>query len=266
MWNRILKLLHGAGGSGGAHRRQCPGRARPGVESLDARDLPSAGVIPHTSASGRAVHFVAKDFDSGDFVSKIDNPFFPLVPGTTFIYQGIKDGQVSRDEFSVTHQTKTILGVRTTVIRDRAFLDGRLVEDTIDWFAQDEDGNVWYFGENSKTLENGVVVSTEGSWQAGVKGARPGIIMEAHPRPGDSYHQEFAPGVAEDQAQVLSLHDNVTVPFGSFRDVLKTRDFSRLDPAGTEIKQYAPGIGFIRSRDLHGGMEFLELVSIQRRR
>src|SRR5689334_22566742 len=125
-------------------------------------------------------------FDPNNFVSKIDNPYFPLKPGTTFIYRGETDGTPTRDVMTVTHQTKEILGVTTTVVHDRVYEDGVLTEDTFDWYAQDEDGNVWYFGEDTKELdENGNVTSTEGSWEAGVNGAEPGIVMLAHPHKGD---------------------------------------------------------------------------------
>src|SRR5262249_2045245 len=175
---------------------------------------------------------------SDHFVATIDNPFFPLIPGTTFIYDGSTDRQPARDVFAVTHDTKEILGVTTTVIRDRAFVNGELVEETFDWFAQDDVGNVWYFGEDAREIQNGVIVSTQGPWEAGVDGALPGIVMEAQPRKGDSYQQEFAPGVAEDQATVLSLNANVKVPFGSFDDCLKTEDTSPLDPGTVEHKFY----------------------------
>jgi hypothetical protein len=207
---------------------------------------------------------LARHIDPNQFVSTIDNPYFPLVPGTTFIYAGSQDGVPVRDEFTVTNETKQILGVTTTVIRDRAFLNGELVEETLDWFAQDKAGNVWYFGEDSKELENGVVVSTEGSWEAGVKGARPGIVMEARPRVGDSYRQEFAKRVAEDRATVLSLRQRVEVPYGSFDKCLKTRDFTPLEPDVVEHKFYCAGVGFTRSVMVKGGNETLELVQIIR--
>jgi len=118
--------------------------------------------------------------DSADFVTEIDNLYFPLKPGTTFIYRGETEEGVQRNEVVVTNQTKTILGVLTTVVWDRVWdEDDELVEETYDWYAQDKDGNVWYFGEDSKEYESGVVVSTAGSWEAGVDGAKPGIIMEA---------------------------------------------------------------------------------------
>ena len=144
------------------------------------------------------------DINAHDFVRRVTNPFFPLRPGTTFYYEGSEEGTPTSTVVTVTSDTKKILGVTTTVVHDQGFSDGVLSEDTFDWYAQDEDGNVWYFGEDTKELdESGNVISTEGSWQAGVDGARAGIVMEAHPKVGDRYYQEFLRGQAEDQAQVL---------------------------------------------------------------
>lgn len=202
------------------------------------------------------------DIDPDEFVTEIDNPYFPLTPGTTFFYEGYKDNNATSNEVYVTHKTKKIIGVTTVVVRDRAFLNGKLVEETFDWYAQDEDGNVWYFGEDAKEYENGVVVSTEGSWQAGVNGAKPGIVMEAEPEKGDIYRQEYAKGVAEDMAKVLRLNVGVTVPYGSFKHCIETKDYSMLDPGIVEHKYYAPGIGFVSGIMVKGGSENTELVNI----
>src|SRR5690348_1272196 len=176
------------------------------------------------------------------FVNQIDNKFFPLTPGTTFYYQGEKDGISASDAFAVTHQTQVIAGVVCTVVHDQAYENGVLVEDTIDWFAQDTEGNVWYFGEDTKELDaNGNVISTEGSWQAGVNGAQPGVVMEADPHVGDTYQQEFSAGVAEDMATVLALNKTVNVPFGSFKDCLETEEFTPLEPGAIDHKFYAQG-------------------------
>jgi len=200
---------------------------------------------------------------ANQFVRTIDNRFLPLEPGTTFIYREKADGETERDVVAVTDQTKTILGVKTVVVRDTATdAQGGLVEDTLDWYAQDKAGNVWYFGEDTKEYKNGHVVSTEGSWQAGVKGAKPGIVMEAHPRPGDTYLQECAPGVAEDTATVLQLGQSVTVPFGTFHNVLVTEDYTPLD-SPVEHKQYAPCIGLVRAEVIKGGKEVAVLVDVQ---
>jgi hypothetical protein len=206
------------------------------------------------------------DIDPDNFVSEITNPFFPLAPGTTFYYAGEKEGVPISDVRVVTHETKVILGVTCTVVHDQAYEDGVLVEDTFDWFAQDEEGNVWYFGEDTKELdENGNVISTEGSWEAGVDGAQPGIIMEAHPKVGDRYQQELAPGVAEDMAQVIRLQDEeVCVSYGCFEDdeLLLTKEWTPLDRGVVEEKYYAEDVGFILGVMVKGGDERIELVRI----
>jgi len=196
------------------------------------------------------------------FVDVIDNPYFPLTPGTTFVYEGEDEDETVRDEVFVTNETKTVMGVNTIVVRDRVFEDGELAEETFDWYAQDKDGNVWYFGEDSKDYEDGEVVSTAGSWEAGVDGAQPGIIMEGNPQVGDTYRQEYYAGEAEDMAEVLSLNESVTVAYGSFEDCLKTKEWTPLEPGIEENKYYASGTGIFLEMAVKGGSERLELVDI----
>jgi hypothetical protein len=204
-----------------------------------------------------------KNPDPGNFVSKVDNRFFPLQPGTTFFYEGDEEGAPTTNKTFVTHDTKQIQGVDTTVVRDRAFKRGVLVEDTFDWYAQDKDGNVCYFGEDTKELDKqGNVISTEGSWEAGVDGAEPGLVMEAKPRVGDTYQQEFAPGVAEDMAKVLSLDKSTCVPYRCFDNLLLTKEWTPLEPGVAEHKYYAKGVGFVRGVMVTGGKEHTELVRI----
>jgi hypothetical protein len=224
----------------------------------------NTSLIALTLAAGTVATVLAANINPKDFSTTIDNPFFPLVPNTTFVYLGTKEGSAQRDEFAVTRRTKMIMGVTCREVRDQAYLDGVLVEDTLDWFAQDKQGNVWYFGEDTKELDaNGNVISTEGSWQAGVNGAQPGIVMEADPRVGDPpYRQEFLAGVAEDMATILALNKTVNVPFGSFSNCLETEEFSPLEPGAIDHKFYARGVGFIQSVALRGGRERLELVTI----
>ena len=204
--------------------------------------------------------------DPGNFVRYVTNPFFPLKPGTTFYYKGEKDGVPTSDTMLVTDQTKLILGVACTIVHHQSFEDGVLIEDTFDWYAQDKDGNVWYFGEDTKEVdENGNVITTEGSWEAGVDGAQPGIIMEAHPKVGDRYQQEFAPGVAEDMAQVIrSKDDEVCVKVGCFEDdeLVLTKEWTPLEPGVVEEKYYAEDVGFIKGVMVKGGDERTELVRI----
>lgn len=204
------------------------------------------------------------EIDPDNFVSQVDNPYFPLEPGTTLIYRGETEGVPTRNVTYVTNDTKVILGVTTIVVHDQAFEEGVLVEDTFDWFAQDVDGNVWYFGEDTKELdEDGNVISTEGSWEAGVDGAEPGIVMLADPKKGDRYQQELLPGVAEDKAQVIGYEDSFCVPYGCFDNVLVTKEWSPLDRGVVENKYYAEGIGFISAVMVKGGEENTELVRIR---
>ncbi len=216
-----------------------------------------------TLTAGMAATVLAdNNINPQNFSTTIDNPFFPLVPNTTYVYVGTTEGSVARDEFAVTRRTKLILGVTCREVRDRGYVDGVLTEDTLDWFAQDTEGNVWYFGEDTKELDaNGNVISTEGSWQAGVDGAQPGVIMKAKPRVGDTYQQEFSAGVAEDMATVLALNKTVNVPFGTFKGCLETEEITPLK-VGEINRFYASGVGFIQSVALKGDRERLELVTI----
>jgi hypothetical protein len=165
-------------------------------------------------------------------------------------------------EFVVTGQTKTIMGVDTRVIHDTHWEAGKVVEITDDWFAQDDAGNVWYLGEFSSEYKNGKLVGHKGSWEAGKNGAQAGIVMEANPKVGDTYQQEVAPGIAEDQATVLSLTESVCVPYGCFSNVLKTKESTPLEPSVAEHKYYAPGVGQIKSVMVQGGSEESNLVNI----
>ncbi len=198
-----------------------------------------------------------------DFVAQINNQYLPMSPGTTFIYDGESEDGKEEIEVNVTHETKEILGVTCVVVRDRVWIDGELVEDTFDWFAQDKDGNVWYFGEDSKEYEGGKVVSTEGSWEAGVDGAKPGIIMKGNPQVGDAYRQEYYEDEAEDMAEVLSLNESISVPYGSFENCLKTQEWTPLEPDVVENKYYAPGVGVVLEVAVEGESERVELVEVR---
>jgi hypothetical protein len=198
-----------------------------------------------------------------DFVEVIDNPYLPLKPGTTLVYEGTSDGERETTEVTTTDRTKEVMGVTTTVVRDQVFVAGELVEDTFDWFAQDRYGNVWYFGEISREYKGGKFVGTEGSWEAGVDGAEPGIVMLADPQVGDSYRQEYYAGEAEDTAEVWALERSVTVPHGSFDGVLVTEDSNPLEPKLLEHKCYAPGIGVVLERLIKGGQEVLRLADVR---
>jgi hypothetical protein len=194
-----------------------------------------------------------------DFTAEITNPCFPLTPGQTFIYEGGADS----NEVSVTHETREVMGVTCVVVRDRVWVNRELEEETYDWYAQHQNGDVWYFGEISLQYDNGVVVSTEGSWEAGEDDAKPGIIMKAHPQIGDSYRQEFYEDEAEDMAEVLSLTDSVSVPYGQFTNCVKTKEWTPLEPGVTEHKFYAAGVGLLREATVEGGSGHSDLVAIR---
>jgi len=200
------------------------------------------------------------EIDPEDFVQNVQgNSYFPLTPNTVLTYESDSERIVVR----VTNKTKKILGITCRVVRDTVTdkETGKLVEDTVDWLAQDTDGNVWYFGEISQEFdEQGELVSLQGSWKAGVNGAKPGIIMEAKPKKGDVYRQEFLLGEAEDLARVSGIGRTVTVPAGTYNNCLKTEDFTPFDPGLKERKFYAPGVGLVLTIDPDGTRE--ELVTV----
>jgi hypothetical protein len=201
---------------------------------------------------------------ASEFAPRVDNPWFPLRTGTVYVYRGSKDARPSRDVVSVLQATKTILGVRCTVVADRLFLSGRLEERTHDWYAQDRAGNVWYLGEATAELRpDGSVRTREGSWRAGVDGARAGIFMPAHPRPGDTGIQEIYRGHAEDHFRVLSLSATVSTPRVSSRRALLTREWTPLEPGVVDHKLYVRGVGTVLEQTVRGGDERNELVAIR---
>jgi hypothetical protein len=189
------------------------------------------------------------------FSAHVDNPYFPLKPGTTYRYRGMEDGKRSLDVVTVTRRTRRIAGASCRVVRDRLYLDGRLAEDTTDWYSQDRAGTVWYFGEATKELDrNGNVTSREGSWRAGVNGARQGVFMPAHPRVGDEFAQEHYPGHAEDRFRVIRRD----------RRTLTTREWTPLEPGVVDHKRYRRGVGLVAERTVKGGDDHAELVSSSR--
>jgi len=191
----------------------------------------------------------------------IDNPYWPMTPGSRWVY---REGP-QRIVVTVTHRTKIVAsGVTARVVHDRATEDGQLVEDTFDWYAQDTRGNVWYVGEDTTEYEHGKPVSKAGSWEAGVDGARAGIVMLAHPRVGRRYREEHYPGHAMDAAKVLSRGEQVQVPFGHFRHVLLTKNFNPLEPRVLEYKWYARGIGPVLELGVSGGSDRAELLRYRR--
>jgi hypothetical protein len=190
------------------------------------------------------------------FVRDVTNPWFPLKPGTVFVYIGEKDGQRGRDIVTVTHSTKVIDGVRCTAVSDRLYVRGHLAERTTDWYAQDVHGTVWYFGEDTAELNAaGKVTSREGTWQAGVHGAKAGVFMPAHPKVGQSFRQEFYKGQAEDHFAVIQLSSQR----------LLTKEWTPLEPGTLDHKAYRRGTGLVKEETVKGGNERWTLADVRHR-
>ena len=207
---------------------------------------------------------IAQALDPGNFVAVVDNPYFPLPVGRTWVYEGTKDGQPQIDTVTVTAMTKVIEGVAATVVSDIATTPdgGTVLERTFDWYAQDKQGNVWYVGEDTVAFNAKGKPDTTGSWETGVNGAIPGIIMEAHPQIPDAYRQEYLAGQAEDTAWVVQVGGTITVPFGKLKNILVTLEATRLEPGAYDQKVYAPGIGIVFENAITGDPEVAQLVSI----
>jgi len=193
---------------------------------------------------------------NGAFVRTVDNPWFPLRPGATFVYRGVKDGEPTRDVVHVTRGTRVIDGVRCTAVSDRLYAAGRLAERTTDWYAQDRSGTVWYFGEDTAELDrSGTVTSREGSWLSGVNGARPGVFMPAHPVIGQTFRQEYLRGHAEDHFRVLDLHATARTPAVDSTRALLTKEWTPLEPGVVDHKLYVRGVGLVDEQTVRGGDE-----------
>ena len=238
-------------------------RLRPTVAVLAVLLAAAAGCsAPTPSVRIPAALVEGQDYaltiDPKDFSDPVANDYYPLEPGVTTVFEG--DGE--HVEVTVTADTKVIMGVTTHVVTDRVTVGGELKEDTVDWYAADNLGNVWYFGEKTAEYENGQVTSTEGTWEAGVDGALPGVIMLADPRTGDIYRQEFYAGQAEDVATVHATDESVSVPNGTYDRVLVTEDWSLLTPDVHERKWYAPGIGVVFEETVKGGSGTLSLIDV----
>jgi hypothetical protein len=213
--------------------------------------------------TGKAQNAYAPNIKPADFTTKINNKYFPLEPGTTFVYRGETEDATEGDTVRVTSDTKTVMGVECVVVEDRVTEGGELTEKTYDWYAQDNKGNVWYFGEDSTEYDNGKVKSTEGSWEAGKDGAEPGIIMPADPKIGETYRQEYYKGEAEDMARALKLNGSVEVSYGSFKNVLVTDEWTPLEKNVAEHKFYAPGVGNVKEIATKGPQETLTLIDVK---
>jgi hypothetical protein len=223
-------------------------------------------MVPLAALAAAALALGGGTAAGADFSARVTNPYYPLRPGMRWEYRGVKDGRRLRDVVTVTSRVERIGGAPCAVVEDRAYLDGRLRESTTDWYSQDAHGVVWYFGEATEELDrSGHVTSTEGSWRAGVAGARQGVFMPAHPRVGQSFAQEHYAGHAEDHFKVLSLGATVAVPFGTFTGrALMTREWTPLEPGVRDAKWYVRGIGEVKEATVKGGVERAELVSFRR--
>ena len=201
------------------------------------------------------------ELDPADFTTEIDNPYWPMRPGSRWVYRETDgEGGEQRVEVTVTAETRLIEGIEARVVHDVVSKDGTVIEDTFDWYAQDGDGNIWYLGEDTREFEEGKPPDTAGSWEAGVDGAEPGILLPAEPSVGLTYRQEYYKGKAEDAAEVLSLDERVEVPFGAFDGVLQTKDYTPLDPDVLEHKFYARRVGPVLAVAVSGGGGREELV------
>jgi hypothetical protein len=223
----------------------------------------AGGPAPAVTAS-RQPSAARASLPAGSFGHPVSNPWFPLVPGTTTVLRGTDEARHFRERVRVTHRTRTIQGVTTRVVRDVLRRnDGSLAESTSDWYADDDRGNVWYFGERTATYDrHGHLLSREGSWQAGVDGGRAGMIMPAQPHATQAYRQEFWAHHAEDQAWIVGFKPVVHAPMGRFRHVVRSFEWSRLEPRNLSVKLYARGIGIVREADLVGGSEEFEVVRV----
>jgi hypothetical protein len=201
-----------------------------------------------------------------DFSAPVANPYFPLKVGTVFVYRGTEGPDRLVEHLRVTGHTEVIQGVTTTVISDVLYANGRLQEKTTDWYADDNGGTTWYFGEDTALYNHqGHVTGREGSWRAGVNGGVAGIIMPANPKPTDAYRQEFLAGHAEDQAWIVGRHGRLRTPVGRLHNVVRSYEWTRLEPNVVSLKLYAPHLGIVAERDVVGGEESLKLVAVKHR-
>jgi len=246
-------------------------RASAAIVAVVVAAVATAGVVAQAGAAPAAKASQAirsgagpgwpKILHPSEFVARVDNPYFPLDPGSRWRYRGRDAGGPFADRMHVKHKTKTILGVQTTVVHDVVLRHGKQREVTNDWYAQDERGNVWYFGERTKELSpKGNVVTREGSWKSGRDGARPGILMPGHPRVGQTARQEYFKGHAEDHFKILDVNARVKTPAVSSRHAVRTKEWTPLEKGVIDNKYYARGYGDVKEKTVKGGLEVLHLV------
>jgi len=233
-----------------------------GVLAAMAVGAAVAMAIPMAGASPKAPLNYEPVLDPSNFGSVIDNEYFPLPVGRKLVYEGTKDGVTQRDVVTVTDQKKVVEGITATVVSDIAKHGSTLLEKTFDWYAQDNQGNVWYLGEDTKSYESDGTIDTSGSWTAGVNDGEPGIIMEAYPHVPDAYRQEYLAGQAEDTAWVANVGGSVTVPYGTFHNTLSSLEATQVEPGSYDLKVYGPGVGIVLERALTGESEVARLVRV----
>src|SRR5829696_2233933 len=234
----------------------------PGTPALESRPGDSTSAPASTLPTGAE----PVNLNSADFTADITHPYWPMKPGTQWTYRDVDEkGEVQEVVVVATTETKELAnGVTARVVRDTVRSDGELVEDTFDWYAQDSAGNVWYMGEDTAEFENGKIASREGSFEAGVGGALPGILLPAEPQVGQKYRQEYLKGEAEDSGEVLGINQLVEVPAGRYINALLTRDTTNLEPDVVEYKLYAPDIGPVLAVDISGGAAREALVKLDK--
>ncbi|HEX5383269.1 MAG TPA: hypothetical protein VFW54_01395 [Propionibacteriaceae bacterium] len=236
-----------------------PAGSMPALESSPAPNTPAAG-------SSLPIGAAPVNLDPANFSADITNPYWPMKPGTRWIYRNVEAGNPPQDiVVVVTSATKKLAnGITARVVRDTGRSQGQIVEDTVDWYAQDAEGNVWYMGEQTAEFEKGKIVSRAGSWEAGKDGAMPGIMLPAQPEVGQKYRQEYKKGEAEDNGEVLATNDLVEVKAGRYRKALVTMDTSNVETTAVEYKFYAPGVGPLLALDISDGAAREELVKVDK--
>jgi hypothetical protein len=232
-----------------------PGTSAQEREHADRCHQPGPYQLPH---GGEPV-----DLDPADLSHRITNRYWPMRPGTTWVYRETEGADVNRVTVTVLDRTRMVRGIRARVVHDVVRRDGRVVEDTYDWYAQDSGGSVWYLGESTREYADGEPASTEGSWEYGVDGAQAGIVVPARPRPGCRYRQEHLAGEAEDRAAVLSVREDLRLSVGRFADVLSTGDYAGLEPGVVEHKFLAPGTGPVLELSVSPGAGRAVLVAMR---
>lgn len=233
------------------------------LTALAAGALAGAGLLVPGAAAGAPVrHGYEPVLNPADFVRSITNPYLPFPVGRTLTYRGIKDGVTQTDVVHVTSDSRVIEGITAVAVSDVATHDGRLLEKTTDWYAQDKQGNVWYLGERTAAYSHGHV-DHSGSWLAGVHDGEPGIVMKAHPQVPDAYRQEFLRGQAEDTAWIVNRGGSFKLPFTVVHNVVTSYEFTVLEPTVLDKKIYAPGLGIVKEEAALGPKETATLVSVQ---